>query len=190
MLKYTFSTREKVLIGIFAVIVLALLWYVFVFQNVQDQVRKIDAEIATAQDTLTIDTAKVAQKKKMEDAIARYVASGARITEVPKYDNIQNVMEQLNAVLAGTTNYSMNFDQVTPSENNSIERGITLTFGCGSYTDAVNILTSLARGQYPCRVTNCSISNNATNTSRTGNIGAGAANYSVTAHLIYIESTK
>lgn len=190
MLKYSFSTREKALLAIFAVIVLALLWYIFIFQNIDNQVKKIEGEIATAQETLTIDNAKLTQKKQMEDAIARYVASGARITEVPKYDNIQNVMNQLNVVLAGTANYSMTFDQIEPGNSNTIERGVTLTFGCGSYTEAVDILTSLARGQYPCRINDCSISDNTTSTSRTGNIGTGNANYSVTAHLIYIESTK
>lgn len=190
MLKYSFSTREKVLIAVLAVIVLALLWYVFIFQNIDSQVKKIDGEIASVQETLTIDNAKLAQQKKMEDAIARYVASGAHVTEVPKYDNIQNVMNQLNEVLAGTVNYSMTFDQIEPGENNTIERGVTLTFGCGSYGEAVDILTSLARGQYPCRINDCSISDNTSSTSRTGNIGTGNANYSVTAHLIYIESTK
>ena len=190
MFKYTFSMREKVLLVIFAVIVLALLWYVFIFQDIDNQVQRIDGEIATAQETLTIDNAKLVQKKKMEDAIARYAASGARITEVPKYDNIQNVMNQLNVVLAGTANYSMTFDQIEPGNSNTIERGVTLTFGCGSYTEAVGILTSLARGEYPCRINDCSISDNASNTTRTGNIGTANSSYSVTAHLIYIESAK
>lgn len=190
MLKYTFSTREKVLIAIFAFIVLGLLWYLFVFQNIEDQVKKLDSEIATTQETLAVDTAKLSQKKSMEDAIARFVASGARITEVPKYDNTQNVMNQLNTVLAGTTSHSITFEEVKQGESNSLERGVTLTFGCNSYTEAVDVLTSLARGPYPCRINECSISNSATNSSRSRNIGSGASAYTVTAHLIFIESMK
>ena len=77
MLKYTFSTREKALIVILAVIVLALLWYTLIFQNIDNQVKTVESDIATAQDKLAVDNAKLAQQKNMQDAIDRYVASGA-----------------------------------------------------------------------------------------------------------------
>lgn len=188
MLKYSFSTREKTLIAVFAVIILALLWYVFVFQNIDNQVREVDAKIATAQDKIGIDSAKLAQQQSMQDAIERYQQSGANPVAVPKYDNIQNVMAQLNSVLAGTSNYSMTFEDITTNDAGNIERGVALTFGCSSYDQAVSVLTSLARGQYPCRIEDFTITGGSTGSSA-GFSSSGAA-YTVTAHLIYIESAS
>lgn len=189
MLKYTFSTREKALIVILAVIVLALLWYTLIFQNIDNQVKKVESDIATAQDKLAVDNAKLAQQKNMQDAIDRYVASGARIVPVPKYDNIQNVMTQLNVVLAGTSSFTMTFDDIKTTQSNTIERGVSLNFGCASYADAVNVLTNLARGPYPCRITECSISSSS-NVPIAVPSGGNAVAYTVTAHLVYIENMR
>ena len=189
MLKYSFSTREKTLIAIFAVIILALLWYVLIFQGVNEQAQKLDSEIATAKETITIDTAKLTQQKNMQDAIDRYVASGAKVVETPKYDNIQNVMDQLNSILASTTSYTISFDDIESKDGDTVARGVSLTFGCGSYEEAVGILTSFARGDYPCRINECSISSSG-NIPTPGATGANKAAYAVTAHLIYIERMK
>ncbi len=188
MLKYSFSKREKTLLAVFAVIILALLWYVFVFQNIDNQVKEVDAKIATTQDKVSIDSAKLAQQSSMQDAIERYQAAGANPVSVPKYDNIQNVMDQLNSVLAGTSNYSMTFEDIVKGDSGKIERGVALTFGCSSYDQAVSVLTSLARGPYPCRIDDFTITGGATSSSA-GFSDAGAA-YTVTAHLIYIESAS
>ena len=187
MFKYTFSTREKVLIVVLAVIVLALLWYVFIFQGINNQIKAVEADISTAENTVTVDTGKLAQQKNMQSAIERYKAAGARSVEVPTYDNIQNVMTQLNGVLSSTASYSMVFDDIETASDGNYERGVTLTFSCASYADAVNVITNLAHGSYPCRVDECSITDS-TRSSRTASSNANSsAGVSVSAHLTYTE---
>jgi hypothetical protein len=198
MLTYTFSKREKALIVVFAVFLLVLAWYQFVFVNVQDQVSALNADIATAQDTVTTDTAKVSELKTMRAAIEQYKAEGLSPRTMPSYDNTQNLMNLLNAQLSGTTEYSIKFgDLDTTSESGVVLRGADLSFGCNSYADAKTVLASLAQGAYPCSIDSLAITDNTASKSSSGTsvVGSGTSSsttpsFSVTAHLTFYEKAS
>ena len=195
MLKYTFSAREKVLLVILALIVVGLAWYQFVFVNVQNQISEIQSQTADAEDTVAVDQAKLVEMNKMQTAIKQYEAEGLKKTAMPSFDNTQNVMNQLNAILASTSNYALTFDDLdTTTETGVVRRGVTLTFGCASYADAKAVLVNLSQGAYPCEIDSVSmVDNTANTTTQSGIVGSGSSTnastsaFAVTAHVIFFE---
>lgn len=153
MLTYTFSTREKVMLGVLGVVAVAILWYQFVFKSVQDQVAAIDAQIATAQEQLTMYQTRSAMLETMRTEVESFQSQGVQPVTLPSFDNTQNLMAYLNGVLSGTRGYSMSFDNPALSEEDqTIHRTGTITFTTGSYAEARSVIQSIARGPYPCQI--------------------------------------
>ena len=148
MLTYTFARREKLLLVLLGILLVAVVWYQLVFVGVQDQLTQIDSQIDDAESTLVIDTAKHDQMTRMQQAIDGYKAKGATTSVVPAYDNVQNVMAQLNVTLALTNSYSLSFDDLDTSQAGLVKRGVTLSFGSNSYDDAQTVIKALADGPY------------------------------------------
>lgn len=194
MLTYTFSRREKVLILVLTIILVIFAWYQFVYVNIQNQLSTLDQQIAEVQDTQVIDAAKIQKMNTMQKAISEYQAEGLVKKTMPAYDNQQNVMNELNGLLATTTNYSLTFDALDTGTAGFVKRGVTLVFGCGSYADAELILTNLSTGAYPCSIDSMNIVDNTANTSTSTTsysvVGSGStstASVSVSAHAVFTE---
>lgn len=195
MLTYTFSRREKVLILALAIILIIFAWYQFVYVNVQNQISTLSQQIAEVQDAQVIDAAKIQKMNSMQKAIDQYKAEGLAKTTMPAYDNQQNVMNELNGLLATTTNYSLTFDALDTGTTGFVKRGVTLVFGCGSYADAELILTNLSTGVYPCSIDSMNIVDNTASTSTSATsysvVGSGSttstASVSVSAHATFTE---
>lgn len=158
MLTYTFSTREKVLIAVLGFVIVGILWYRFVFMNIQDQVARIDGQIATTQTELATLQAQSAAASKMQTAIAEYEKDGVKPVILPDYDNTQNLMAYLNGVLGSTENYGITFeDAVKDEEDGTIHRSGKITFGCDAYDEARSIVENIGHGPYPCHIDGFSI---------------------------------
>lgn len=158
MLTYTFSTREKVLIAILGFVAVGILWYRFVFINIQDQVARIDGRIAEAQTELANVQAQSAAVSKMQSAIKEYEKEGIKPVVLPDYDNTQNLMAYLNGVLGTTANYKITFeDAVKDEKDGSIHRTGKIIFGCDTYDEARSIVENIGHGPYPCQIDGFSI---------------------------------
>lgn len=153
MLTYTFSMREKVMLAVLAFVVIGILWYQFVFMNIQNQITTINAQIASAQDELVIAQSQAAALQQMQAKIDEYQAQGVKAITMPDFDNTQNLMAYLNSVLSGTRGYSMSFEDPTMSEeDNMVHRSGTITFSSTSYEEARSVVESIAHGPYPCHI--------------------------------------
>ena len=197
MFSYTFSKREKALIGVLVVILLFLLWYQFIFSNVQNQVDGLQTQISDAQENLTIDQTKLTQLSSMQKAIDQYKQLGLSAEAMPSFDNQQNVMNLLNSTLASTTSYTLTFDDLDTSEADIVKRGVTITFGCNTYDEAKAVLLSLQQGPYPCAIDSMNLADTSVKAISTySNIGSGTSAgtvtspYAVTAHVIFYEKSS
>ncbi|MDO4798031.1 MAG: hypothetical protein Q4A01_08425 [Coriobacteriales bacterium] len=153
MLTYTFSTREKIMLAILAFVGVGILWYKFVFSNIQGQVAQIDSQIAQAQDELLVAQSQAASAQNMKKLLEDYQKRGIKAPVVPEYDNTQKLMAYLNGVLGGTQGYTINFDDPTLDENDgNVHRAGTITFNSNSYAEARSVVDSIARGTYSCRI--------------------------------------
>lgn len=153
MLTYTFSTREKIMLAILAVVGLGILWYQFVFSNIQGQVASIDSEIAAAQDELLVAQSQAASATNMQKLLEDYQKRGIKAPIIPEYDNTQKLMAYLNDVLDGTQGYTINFeDPVIEEGDSNVHRAGTITFNSNSYDEARSVVNAIARGTYSCRI--------------------------------------
>lgn len=177
--KYTFTKREKLLVGILVVIIVFMAWYFFIFQFCNSQVTEYNSKAATAQTQLTTDTAKVTKMNEMQKVIDQNKAAGVTPAIIPKYDNLSNVMAQLDTVLSGT-NYTLTFDAVNTSAS-PVTRGIKISFGATGYDQAREIVTNLKNGPYSCSVDSFAYTS-------TGGKTSTAAGGTATIHVIYYES--
>lgn len=196
MLKYTFSKREKILMVILAVIVVVLVWYMLVFQNANNQITSLNKQISTVNEQLTIDQAKISSMNTMQKYIDKRKAAGATAAVIPKYDNTQALMVELNSILSPTENYNLKFDAVAMGSSGYMERGVTMNFGCDSYEAAESVLTSLENGAYPCRIDTVSITENTGTSTSYANVGTGSSKvastskYAATTHVTFYEKAS
>ena len=180
MLTYTFSKREKVLLAILAVVILAIVWFVFVFQRTTAESAAIDSQIADAKSEIALESAKVTQIAAISRTIEERKNAGVQPTTLPDYDNMTALMAELDRVLAGTGSYAISFDELdTTSSAGYALRGAEISFECGSYDQAKAVTESLVHGPFSCSVDQLDL-----------NTGSGSSGVSVTLHIIYFERMR
>ncbi len=153
MLTYTFSKREKIMLAVLALVGLVVLWYQLVFSNVQRRLQELDGQIASTQDELVVSQTQGATVSKMKEVVEEYEKQGYKPVLLPSYDNTQNLMAYLNALLGATPDYDISFEApVLNEEDSTVHRSGTISFDTNTYAEARSIVESIARGPYPCQV--------------------------------------
>ena len=158
MFKYTFSRREKILLGALLVAALAIAWYFLVFQYVSNETTKLNSEISSVQTEQITDSSMVAKKKQMENSIEEYKAAGLVPKEIPDYDNAPQLMAELNNIMGKTLTYNIKFgDPDLLSDPDYVTREVQITYGTDTFEQAEAVITELGDGRYPCRIDEISI---------------------------------
>ena len=105
MLSRKFTTREKVLLLVMAIMLLGLFYYQVVYKQTEHMIAEYDT--IDLENELTIVQGKAARKKKMEQEMAEggQKANG----EVATYNNITNEINELNAILANADTFNQSF---------------------------------------------------------------------------------
>lgn len=144
-----FTLREKILLCILAVIILAAGYYFFVQSPVSEAVSTAREEKAALEDELLILEAQAAVQDKMLASLEKL--GDAPTVETPEYDNLRLLMDFLNQALSTAEDYELSFEGVSGSEDSSIiRRSVEMTFTAKSYAAAKNIITGLNNCPYRC----------------------------------------
>ena len=153
-----FTPREKILLVILAVILLAGAYLWLVQEPISQSLSRIRSQQEEAEmDRLVLDAKKVKLDQMREELDAILAESDAK--EIPQYDNQQNVINMLNSVLASTTDYTLSFEPISQGDGDvMIRRVINMTFYCNSYQEARGIVNQLHDGPYRCQIGNLAIS--------------------------------
>lgn len=154
-MKRKFSTREKALLLILTALVLICMYFLMVHQPVRTTMSEAAIREENAKSNQLIETAKLGRMRKMERALEE-LAEDAK-ADVPDYDNARNVVHLLNDALSAADTYNLNFRAVT-WEGEIACRNIDMSYTCGSYETAKDILDVLYRGPYRCEITAVSMS--------------------------------
>lgn len=182
LLNRSFSPREKVLVLILVLIALVAFYYFAVVQNVADT-KVANAEIeAELEQKIAIETAQAVQYTTMQKELDALKVHGGTLPVVAVYDNVGNELDELNSVLASTSEYNVSFSPPTVS-GETVRRPATLTYTVGNYDEAINIVSRLLNGTYRCEVTDFSF------TAKTLSNGK-AESVSATLNLVFYETTK
>ncbi|MDO4271199.1 MAG: type II secretion system protein GspM [Eubacteriales bacterium] len=154
MMYRSFSTREKSLLLVLAVLLLCMAYYLLIQVPVSTQLTEAAMDKADAQTELLIAQAKSAQMQAMRDELAEMAAQGApAAAAVPAYDNLRGVMNLLNTTLAGAGEYNVTFSAIDASQQ-FVRRTVSMTFTSTDYSTAKNIVLSLLHGPYRCQASN------------------------------------
>ena len=158
MLNREFTKREKILILILALLLLFSGYFKLVLQPAQERTYAAQNACADIENNMTIEAARAQRLSQMRDAIASYEnEKGGGGPVVPAYDNIDNVMIQLDAILSQSSDYSLTFDDLVYGDD-YVTRPVEMSFSCGSYDTAKKIISDLDGCIYRCSLDDITVS--------------------------------
>ena len=136
------STRERVLLLLLAVIAIVSGYILLFYLPTTQRIESLNAQITQSQELVAQLDAKLASQQQMENKLEQFSAQDAQVPYMPAYDNIQAVMTELHAILAGCQEYSLSF-QSEQGEDHVFYRRVSISFTCSSYEQAQEILQKL-----------------------------------------------
>ncbi len=145
-----FTTREKVLILILSLILIALLYYQFIDQPVRRQLEAAQSEAEDLSMELQIVEARLGELRRMRTEMDTLIASGTA-SEMGSYNNSKEEMSILNDVLKDTLQYSISFANVT-RDGDQIRRNFSLLFSVDSYETMEKVLKALSENKCRCLI--------------------------------------
>ena len=143
-----FTTKEKIMLVIFCLFLLALAYYRFFYVPTQDQIATANLQRDNYQQELMEVMAKEAQIRKMKEELDE-LGELNEVSRIESYNNAKAEITLLNRVLEPASEYSIEFSNLTKNED-LIRRNFTLMFRTDSFVAAKRILSSLEESPYRC----------------------------------------
>lgn len=136
------SLRERFLLIALAVVAAVCAYVLLFHMPMARRTEELNARIAQAEELSAQLEARLAEQHRMEAELEQLAAREDAPAPMPEYDNLQAVLVELNAVLAGCREYSISF-QGEQTEDSVYCRRVTIPFSCGSYEEARTVLQRL-----------------------------------------------
>ena len=138
-----FTTREKVLLVILAVLIIGIGYFKLLLEPINTSIENYRNMTASEQDEILVNTALLQKKKQMETELEELFASGDP-TPIPVYDNSGNLLVELHRILDRSLDYSLNFSGVSTMDvEYLVRRPVSLTFQASTYAQARAIINEL-----------------------------------------------
>lgn len=142
MLMRSFTKREKALLLVLVLIVLAGLYMLLIHTPVENSLAQLEGEKEDAELQLQLSQARMGRYREMKAELeAIFAQPKDQITVMPPYDNTKALMVELNHIL-GELEYDLAFSDVVFQDNVAI-RAVQFTFDAPSYEVARNIINLL-----------------------------------------------
>lgn len=145
-----FTLREKILLIVFCLILLALAYYRFVYIPTSDAIDAARADRDASQTELLVALTKEAQMRKMKTELDD-LGELQETSRMDSYNNSKAELSLLNSVLEAADDYSVSFASVT-RDGDQIRRNFSLQFTTGSFDAAKQIVAHLAESEYRCLI--------------------------------------
>ena len=149
-LSRSFTLKEKILLLLLSLILVALAYYQFVDQPVRSALAQAQAEADSLSMELTAVTAKLTTMRNMRAELDD-VTAGGKASEMGSYNNSKAEIAMLNDVLSEALQYSITFANVTRSED-QIRRNFSLQLTASSYESMEHIINSINESHYRCLI--------------------------------------
>lgn len=150
VLNRSFSTREKVLLLVLAVVLVIGAYYFLVVKNVADTLTANQQQLEEIQIQIDAQNTIAQARSRMEAELAE-LGDGESLPEVAVYDNIRNELNELNALMASATSYDLTFDQ-PELEGSLVRRTVSVSFTVPTYRAALDVVKALENGSYKCLI--------------------------------------
>ena len=137
-----FTKREKVLLLIFAVLLIAVGYYKILLEPINNQIESYRS--LTQEEQMQMETAQLQAK-----------AAGIERT-IPDYDNSAVLLPQLYQIMDSTIEYAMDFDEIT-FEGNIAARPVRIEFETVNYQKARRVIDKLCTTGYAMQIEDMTI---------------------------------
>lgn len=158
MMFKSFTKREKILLVILVLILFSALYYFTVALPSINRISAANEKAASVQDDIMLEMAKMKKIKEMQEKIEEASSSNGFKTVIPNYNNLENVMRQMDVFLSSSTDYKLSFSQTT-EENGLLYRPIDVEFDCANYSAARAIIDKIYTSPFKCVIDNISVDN-------------------------------
>ena len=148
VLSRDFTTKEKIMLVVFCLLLLGLAYYRFFYVPTRDQIAAANSQRKNYQLELTEVMAEESQIRKMKEELDE-LGDLKDVSRIESYNNSKAEISLLNSVLEPANEYSIKFSKITRVEN-LIRRNFTLTFKTDSFVSAKRIISSLEDSPYRC----------------------------------------
>lgn len=176
-----FTRREKVLLCILGLILVGATYFFAVHQPVETALQDLSLQQEEARNSIMVLEVKAQRLEEMRAELAAILAQPDP-PETPKYDNLQQVMVFLNAILGSTADYSLSFQPVEPpAEGAVVRRVIQMSFTCPTYGEARGVVEALRGCVYRCQLSNLSMTPAARDREQPAGLTEGPVQVSLTA---------
>ena len=135
--------REKVLLLVLTVLVIALGYFKLLYEPVQDQTQRYREDAAQEQLELEQNLVKAAQMEKMEQALEKIHADGTS-RAIPTFNNRESILRDLRGILAGTREYHVDFGDGVRQEGYIVLHTAQLSYQTGSYAQSRAVVDALS----------------------------------------------
>lgn len=173
-MKKQLTTREKILMGILAVLLVVCAYYYAFYTPVLQKIADCKDEMIFLEEQnllLDIQVEKMNHMKSELDVIQS--GEMGNVNALPAYDNSQNVMNSLSFILKSANQYNVSFSSVEEEES-TVRRNINLSYACNNYEAAKSILTQIYESEYRSLIKDVHMS-------------SGDDSYHVTVEITYFE---
>ena len=145
-----FTTTEKILIVILALILLALVYYQFVDKTVRTTIENAQSEAMMLETEIDAAQIRALRLRTLKDFMDQMEAEG-KLSWMGSYNNSKAEVRFLNDLLADTLSYSIEFANVTRN-GNQIRRSFKLRYQTGGFRKAREIVEQLRESENRCLV--------------------------------------
>lgn len=159
-MKHTFTSREKILMFICAVLALGIFYYEAVYKSVTDGIARYDT--AELEDELTIAQTKAAQEASMKKTISDTTSTTQKGT-IAVYNNLANEVSALGSILNGQAeNVAITWSSPTVTDT-TVRRQAAISFKTTSYASARTLIQAINDNPYRNIISNVTVTNDTTN---------------------------
>ncbi|MFQ9181282.1 MAG: hypothetical protein ACLR3C_16385 [Eggerthella lenta] len=127
VLNRSFSTSEKVLMLVLAVLLVVACYYFLVVKNVADTIAANEDRLADIEISINAQEMLAADRARMKAELEALGEDGT-LPVVAVYDNIRNEWNELNALMGGATTY--NLVRAAHREDKLVRREVTVSLRC------------------------------------------------------------
>ena len=156
VLSRDFTNKEKALLLALVVLLVALVYYQFIYKPATNAIEKAEAEKANLEVELTTLQARLASLKKMQAELDD-IQNAGNVKIMPSYNNSKRINSLLNDVL-GSLGYSITFSNVTRT-GDQIRRKISMSFRAPDNATMKRVLSDLVNSEFRCLIEDLRVSN-------------------------------
>ncbi|MCF0143094.1 MAG: hypothetical protein HUJ75_06930 [Parasporobacterium sp.] len=149
-LNRNFTKKEKILLLILVIVIIGLVYYQFVYKNINTSIESAKSESVQLEDEKMLVDLKLTKLKQMQEEVEALKAAG-ETSLMPSYNSNKAEIAMLNTILAGTEDFSFTFSSVT-KEGDQIRRPFSLKYTASSYEAAENIVKQLRNSSIRCLI--------------------------------------